>query len=80
MLEDADGQECPEMPPGSDGLPAVLHSRGCVDQAALGRPGPVGRPLGPFEQLVQLSLLAFSPSEVGGALIFEDQRHHSGRR
>lgn len=45
-----------------------------------GRPGPDDRPVGPFEQLVQLSLLAFSPSEVGGALIFKDQRHHSGEK
>lgn len=73
-------QERPEMPPGSDGLPAVPHSGGCMDQTALGRPGPDDRPMGPFEQLVQLSLLAFSPSEVGGALIFEDQRHHTGEK
>ena len=45
-----------------------------------GRPGPDDCPVRPFEQLVQLSLLAFSPSEVGGALILEDPCHHSGEK
>ena len=57
----------------------------CTAQAAWtrspsGRPGPDDSPVRPFEQLVQLSLLAFSPSEVRGALIFEDQCHHSGEK
>ena len=33
-------QGCPEMPLGSDDLPATLHSAGCVDQIAFGEAWP----------------------------------------